>query len=350
LYSYSFELKPDWTRKYALREEIADYFCSVAEKHDIPRHTSFFSVVQKAEFNESTGTWVVTILNQKTGRLRQRRCRVLISAVGALSVPNECEIKGAEDFKGKIFHSSQWDHSFDWADKEVVVVGMWIRFSSFRKCLTSILIMLLGNGCSATQFVPVMSEGKGKVRQLTQFSRQPHWLAERPNPIYSPLFKYSMKYVPLAMRMYRFWQYFMMEKDFFAFRLESGRKLRAAAMKERTAYMKRTAPQRYHEALTPKIDFGCKRNVMDTDYFECLHRENVELIHSDPIREITETGVRTESGKEVNADAIVLANGFQTQQVLYPLEIRGENGISLNDHVRLTFFSFIYPFPLTYSV
>lgn len=135
------------------------------------------------------------------------------------------------------------------------------------------------------------------------------------------------------MRLYRFWQYFLMESDFFAFGIESGRKLRQTAMKERIAYMKKTAPERYHEALIPKIDFACKRNVMDTDYFACLHRENVELVHSDPIKEITEFGVRTESGKEVNADAIVLANGFQTQQVLYPLEIKGEKGISLTDHV-----------------
>ncbi|KAK2765506.1 hypothetical protein FQN54_008360 [Arachnomyces sp. PD_36] len=311
LYSFSFELKSDWSKKFALQPEIADYFRTVAEKHDVPRHISYFSTVQGAEFDEATGTWVVTILDQKTGRLRQRRSRVLISAVGALSVPRECEIEGAADFKGRLFHSSQWDHSFDWADKEVVVVG---------------------NGCSATQFVPVITEGKGKARQVTQFSRQPHWLNERPNPDYSSLFKFSMAYVPLAMRLYRFWQYFLMESDFIAFGTESGRKMRQAAMKERTAYMKKMAPEKYHEALTPKIDFACKRNVMDTEYFECLHRDNMELVHSDPIKEITEFGVRTESGREVNADAIVLANGFQTQRVLYPLEIKGEKGISLTDH------------------
>ena len=82
----------------------------------------------------------MTILDQKTGKLRQRRCRALISAVGALSVPNECGIKGAEDFKGRLFHSSQWDHSFDWADKEVVVVGTNILFSQSLRYSISVLI------------------------------------------------------------------------------------------------------------------------------------------------------------------------------------------------------------------
>lgn len=185
-----------------------------------------------------------------------------------------------------------------------------------------------------------MSEGEGKVRKVTQFSRQPHWLGERPNPEYSSLFKFSMAYVPLAMRLYRFWHYALMESDFFGFGLESGRKIRENNKKERVAYMKKTAPERYHEALTPKIEIGCKRNVMDTDYFACLHRENVELVYSDPIKEITESGVRTESGREVNADAIVLATGFQTQQVLYPLEIKGEMGISLTEHVSFELTSF----------
>lgn len=178
-----------------------------------------------------------------------------------------------------------------------------------------------------------MTDGERKVRKLTQFSRQPHWLAERPNPYYSPLFKWTMKYVPLAMRLYRFYHYYLMEADFSGFYLESGRKIRDDLTKTQLDYMRRTAPEKYHAALTPKTEIGCKRKVMDTDYLACLHRENMELVSSDPITEITESGVRTKSGREVNADAIVLATGFQTEQMLYPLVIKGEKGITLNEHV-----------------
>lgn len=121
-YSFSFELNPDWSCKFAPQREIADYLLGVARKHDIHRHVRFRSTVQSAVFDEITGTWVVTYVDE-TGSLQQKRSRVLISAVGALSVPRECEIKGAERYQGKIFHSAKWDHSFDWAGKEVVVVG-----------------------------------------------------------------------------------------------------------------------------------------------------------------------------------------------------------------------------------
>ncbi|KAJ9311108.1 hypothetical protein DTO271D3_8597 [Paecilomyces variotii] len=310
-YSYSFELNPNWSRKFALQPEIVTYFRSVAEKHDIPRHIRFESTVQKAEFEQRTGTWIVTILHRETGDVYQKRARVLVSAVGALSVPRECEMKGAERYQGKIFHSAKWDHEFEWMGKEVVVIG---------------------NGCSATQFVPILTDGPDKVKKLIQFSRQPHWLAERPNPIYSPAFKFAMRYIPFAMRLYRLYLYYLMERDFFGFDIKTGGKIRADLQKTQIEYLKRTAPEKYHDALIPKTEIGCKRKVLDTDYLACLHRENMELVYADPIEEVTETGVRTKSGREVYADAIILANGFKTQQVLHPLEIKGEDGVSLNEH------------------
>jgi hypothetical protein len=147
-----------------------------------------------------------------------------------------------------------------------------------------------------------------------------------------------MQYMPLAMRLYRFWLYADMEKDFFGFKLNSGSKIRKGLTDERLEYMKLTAPVKYHATLTPATEIGCKRKVNDTGYFSCLHNKNMELVWDDPIAAVTETGVKTKSGREVYADAIILANGFQTQKVLCPLdsEIRGEGGVSLEEHVSLS--------------
>lgn len=142
-----------------------------------------------------------------------------------------------------------------------------------------------------------------------------------------------MRYIPFAMRLYRLYLYYLMERDFFGFDIKTGGKIRADLQKTQIEYLKRTAPEKYHDALIPKTEIGCKRKVLDTDYLACLHRENMELVYADPIEEVTETGVRTRSGREVYADAIILANGFKTQQVLHPLEIKGEDGVSLNEHV-----------------
>jgi len=60
-------------------------------------------------------------------------------------------------------------------------------------------------------------------------------------------------------------------------------------------------------------------------------------VSDDPVEEIVEKGVRTRSGREVQADALVLAIGFATQQMLFPMEIVGRKGLSLNKYVSLLF-------------
>ncbi|KAI1758006.1 putative monooxygenase [Xylaria castorea] len=310
-YQYSFCLNPNWSLKYPLQPEIHEYYQNVADKYDIEKHTRFESVVTSATWDESSGTWLVFVKNLKTSETYRRRCKILISAIGLLSQPNECDIPGASSFQGRIFHTAEWDHSFNWKDKDMVVVG---------------------NGCSATQVVPVVSQADGAVKKVTQFARQAQWIFERPNPEYSSLFKWSMKWVPFAMRGYRLMQMSFSEWDFKSFPIEDGAPIRKMYAAYQGGYMKRTSPAKYHDFLLPKTEVGCKRRVMDTDYLECLHRDNVELVYKDPIEEIVENGVRTKSGRIVKADAIVLANGFQVQKPLLTLNLRGEGGLTVTEH------------------
>jgi cation diffusion facilitator CzcD-associated flavoprotein CzcO len=107
-----------------MRPELQKYFKDVAEQYKILQNVRFHSTVEKATWDESTATWLVTIKDHKTKQTVTRRCKILISAVGALSVPRECETPGVESFEGKLFHSAKWDHRFDWQNKDVVVLGM----------------------------------------------------------------------------------------------------------------------------------------------------------------------------------------------------------------------------------
>jgi cation diffusion facilitator CzcD-associated flavoprotein CzcO len=122
-FSYSFALNPDWTQKFALQPEIHDYFQGVASQYDIHPHVRLRNVVESARWQEDTGTWVVSIRDLKTSQVTVRTCKILVSAVGALSVPKKCDVPGADAFQGRMFHTAEWDHSFDWKGKDVVVIG-----------------------------------------------------------------------------------------------------------------------------------------------------------------------------------------------------------------------------------
>ena len=178
-----------------------------------------------------------------------------------------------------------------------------------------------------------MSMGPESVRHITQFAQQAHWLDERPNPEYSFLFKWTMAWVPLAMRMYRAHLYWQKESDFRGFNTASGKTLRQNWTQKASKYIKENSPAKYHEFLIPKTEIACKRRVNDTDYLASLYRDNVELVYEDPIAEVLPTGVRTKSGRVISADAIVLAHGFETQKLLVPMEIIGRGGIDVYKHV-----------------
>ncbi|PTB63615.1 FAD/NAD(P)-binding domain-containing protein [Trichoderma citrinoviride] len=310
-FSYSFALKPDWSRKYALRSEIHQYFTSVAAQYDIHRHVRLASLVEKASWDGVSGTWNITVRDFRTSEVTEYRSKILISAVGALSVPRKCTIPGASSFRGEIFHTAQWDHTFNWKDKELIVVG---------------------NGCSATQIIPEISSGPGAAKMVTQFCRQAHWLAERPNPEYSALFKWTMKWVPLAMRIYRAKLYWNQERDFVGFDIETGAEIRRGWAEDAADYIRANAPAHYRDFLVPKTEIGCKRRVNDTGYLASLHQNNVKLIYDDPVEEIVPSGVRTKAGRTVHADAIVLAHGFETQKPFGSFQVLGEGGVSIQDH------------------
>lgn len=123
-YSYSFAQNPDWSRKYSMREEIQQYFRGVSDRFGVTERVKFHSIVENARWDEVQKVWVVNVLDLKTKERWVRRAKVLISGVGSLSVPKEWDLPGKDVFKGKVFHSAKWDHGFDWAGKDVVVLGM----------------------------------------------------------------------------------------------------------------------------------------------------------------------------------------------------------------------------------
>lgn len=297
-----------------MQPEILSYFRSVAAHYDLLKYIKFGIAVESSRWQDDAGIWITNLHDQANNTTFSLRSKFLVSAVGGLSIPRHCELPGASNFEGNMFHSAQWDHTFDWQDKRIVVIG---------------------NGCSATQFMPIISSDPEAAKEVTQFANQAHWLAERQNPRYSAVFKSIMRYIPLAMWSYRCWLYWNQERDFRAFGIESGARYRAVDQVAAEKYIRENGPAEYVDFLVPKIEIGCKRRVNDTNYLECLHRKNVHLIYNDPIQEIVPTGVLTKSGKVVIADAIVLATGFQPSTILGAVQIYGQNGMSINDHVSV---------------
>ena len=82
-------------------------------------------------------------------------------------------------------------------------------------------------------------------------------------------------------------------------------------------------------ALTPKDPPLCKRPVMSTTFYPAIQRPDVQLV-TERIAAITENGIRTASGVEHALDVIVLATGYQSQAYMRPIEVVGEDGVTID--------------------
>lgn len=251
--------------------------------------------------------WEAHLKDIATGICYSRKASVLVSAVGAISYPRDVKFPGMDSFKGHMFHTARWDHSVDYKDKRVAVIG---------------------NGCSAAQVIPAVAK---KAAFVKQYARSGQWFHARPNRDYTEVEKFMFKWFPLWQRALRLKIFIDADEETTTyFPTKKGIRLRAAMEEKAKDYINSKVPPKYSKALIPKFPLGCKRRIFDPGYLDSLNLANVELL-PEGIKEITETGIVSTSGVTDDFDIIVLATGFQVSQFLTPMHIVGATGVSLHD-------------------
>jgi cation diffusion facilitator CzcD-associated flavoprotein CzcO len=303
LYSYSFEPKTDWSRKFAPQAEIVAYIQHCVDKHQLAGKIRCNKEVASAEFEQASGLWRVIGKNGE-----HYLAQALVSACGQLNQPAYPRIPGLESFSGEAFHSARWNHAYDLAGKRVAVIG---------------------TGASAIQFVP---EIVPKVQHLTLFQRSAAYVISKPDRAYKrwelallrrwPWLQQidrGLKYVQHEVRALAFIHFPVLMKLFqFSFQRHL-----AAAIAD---------PERQRQ-LQPDYPLGCKRILISNNYFPALAQGNVEIVNQ-AIQSITPQGVVTADGREHPVDALIYGTGFAATDFLAPMQIKGLGGVELNQAWR----------------
>ncbi len=302
LYSYSFEPKPDWSRMFGPQQEIWEYMAHCARKYGLYPHFQFETAVNGATFNEQSGKWTV---NTNKG---DYTAAVFVSCSGGLSQPAMPDIKGLQDFKGKLFHSARWDHSYDLKDKTVAVIG---------------------TGASAIQIVPTIAPA---VKQLFLYQRTPAWILPKPDRAMKGFEKKMFSAMPFMQRLLRGMLYW--RNELFAIGFVSKPGIMKLAQKMATRHINAVIKdETLRKKVTPAYKVGCKRILLSNEYYQAITRTNVEVI-TDGIKEVTADGIVTATGEERKMDAIILATGFHAADGVVPFAIKGTNGLDLNEAWR----------------
>jgi cation diffusion facilitator CzcD-associated flavoprotein CzcO len=300
MYSYSFELNPSWSRMFPPQQEIWDYMRRCAGKYGLASHIRYRCDVERMEWDDASRRWRIST---EAGEVYT--ARAIVSGVGALHLPSIPEIPGADRFAGAAFHSAQWDQSCDLVGKQVAVIG---------------------TGASAIQFVPEIAKQAARVHV---FQRTPPWIHPRPDFEIPPAVRAAFAAAPSVMRAFRSGVYCVLETRAVGFAVHP--KLMAPLQWMAERHLERQVGDPVLRAkLAPDYTIGCKRILLSSDYYPALTTANVELV-TDPIAQITETGLACVGGEAYDVDVIIYGTGFKTVEAIAELNVAGRDGVKLPD-------------------
>ncbi|MFZ5560895.1 MAG: flavin-containing monooxygenase [Pseudomonadota bacterium] len=299
LYSFSFEPRHDWSRKFGLQAEIQAYMEHCVAKYGLAAHLRFHAEVSAAGFDDGSGEWIIRLNSGET-----LRSNVLVTATGQLSQPAYPDIPGIDAFAGKAFHSARWDHDHDLTGKRVAVIG---------------------TGASAIQFVPRIVP---RVKSLHLFQRSAAWVIGKPDRPFKRWEQALFARLPLADRAYRSLIYWKNESRALAF-TRFDRLLDLFALEARALAWRHVKDPVKRKKLIPDYRIGCKRILMASDWYPALNESHVEVITTG-IARIEKDAVVTTDGSRHEVDALIYGTGFKATQFLSPLRITGRNGLDLN--------------------
>lgn len=301
LYSFSFAPNPGWTRMFAPQPEIKRYLEDCWERFGLASHTHLNTELSHLQWDEQQQLWQI---QARDGR--RYSARFVVSGMGGLSTPAFPNIKGLEAFKGKLFHSQQWDHEHDVSGKRVAVIG---------------------TGASAIQFVPQIQP---RVGQLDIYQRTPPWIMPKPDRAISEREQRLFRRYPALQKLWRGGIYAFLEARVLGFAI-SPHILRIASLVARHHLRKQVRDPQLRRKLTPDYVMGCKRVLISNDFYPAVTQPNVSLI-TDGIVEVREHSILTQNGEERPVDTIILGTGFTPSDPIPRGLIFGRDGVDLVDN------------------
>jgi cation diffusion facilitator CzcD-associated flavoprotein CzcO len=344
-YSYSFseqiQQEWNWTELMPAQPEVEAYLNFVADRFNLRRDIRLNTRVVSAVYSEVESVWTVG-----TEAGESFAAPFCIMATGCLSVPLDPNIEGIGSFKGTVLRTSQWPREgVDLAGRRVGVIGTG---SSGVQCIPVIAeqaaaVVVFQRSAAFTR--PAnnrmlvdgeLEELKANYAEIRAKQREAFSGALRIGAVsLGDLQPPSRKIVESTDAERR---RSLMEQSWSAPLLWADVMVDPAANQLAVGMYGELVRSIVHDpetaaSLTPHYPIGCKRQVLDTDYFATFNLEHVTLVdlRKGAIKSVMPTGVETEQGT-FDLDVIVLATGFDAiTGALSRIDIRGRDGLKLGE-------------------
>jgi cation diffusion facilitator CzcD-associated flavoprotein CzcO len=303
---------------FAKGPEIFAHCQAIAREYNLYELAVFQTTVTSTVWDARARLWRVS-----TDRGDTLSAKFVICANGTLSKPKLSKIDGMETFKGHSFHTSRFDYAYCGAD---------------LSNLQDKVVGIIGTGASAVQIIPRLGRA---AKALYVFQRTPSAIDIRDDIPTDPEWAAALK---------PGWQKERLERHVQG-PVVTDQQKRDLASLPREEKIRRQENQniehqmRIHarvdeivkdkvtaEALKPWYMHRCKRPCYDDDYLPAFNLPNVHLVDTNGkgVTEINQRGVVCE-GREYPVDLLIYATGFEVQVTGIYNDIRGENGLELNE-------------------
>jgi monooxygenase len=282
---YSFQ---PWEEAKSIADgpSILRYIGATAREHGVDRAVRLSHRVVRAEWSSDDSRWTVHVERADTGETLQMSCSFLFACSGYYRYDEGYtpEFDGVDRFNGQIVHPQHWPEDLDYSGKRVVVIG---------------------SGATAVTLVPSMAKTAAHV---TMLQRSPSYVIAIPGR--DPLARLLHKRLParFAYPILR-WKNVLLAMAFFQLSRRRPRFIKGLIRRgvERALPPGYDVDTHFRPTYNPWDQRMCL--VPDGDLFETLTAGDASIV-TDRIETFTETGLKLESGAELEADLVITATGL----------------------------------------
>jgi cation diffusion facilitator CzcD-associated flavoprotein CzcO len=291
MFTLGYSFRPwDGEKSIADGASILRYIEDTAAESGVDEHIRFRTRVVAATWSTDDAVWHVTAERVDTGERFELSAGFLFSCTGYYRYDHGYtpEFEGTARFTsagGTIIHPQAWPDDLDYAGKRIVVIG---------------------SGATAVTLIPSLAETAAHV---TMLQRSPTYIASLPAK--DPIADLLRKVLPARMSgtAIRWLKALVTQGSY-----QASKKWPGAVKKLLKAGVARQLPKGYDvdTHFSPRYDPWDQRLcvVPDGDLFTAI-REGRASVVTDRIDTFTETGLRLESGAELEADIVITATGLE---------------------------------------
>ena len=287
LHTFGYRFKPWKGVPIATAEEILSYMGEVIEENDLAQHIRYRHRITSAAWSSQENLWTIDAVRADTGEACRFTANFLWMCQGYYRHQEGYtpQWPGMDNYKGRIVHPQTWPTDLDYTGKNVLVIG---------------------SGATAATVVPAMA---ADCAHITMLQRSPTY------------FRSGRNAIELAEQ----WRELQVEETWIH------EIVRRKILHDQALFTKRTfeEPETVRTELIDAIraqlgsDYDVETHftptyrpwrqrlafVPDGDLFKGIKSGKASVV-TDEIERFTEAGVLLKSGKELPADIIVTATGF----------------------------------------